>query len=82
MGNVDHKMPPPDVFYNQTHAIRKVNEKVKISSASFWAYEKKGYIGPDVVLIHGGRQMPGYSEKRIEEIIGILTSIKLMGVQG
>lgn len=66
-------------YWNQATTLKKVNEKVKVSKASFWKYERAGFFGPDSFLLHGKRKMPGYSDERIAEIIDIIIEFKLKG---
>lgn len=57
-------------YWNQTHALLKINEKINCGIRTLHQYQIKGIIeGPDCIFKHGTRDMPGYSDERIAEII-------------
>lgn len=58
------------IYYNQLHAIKKLNEQgITISPATFWIYVKEGIIQPDIIYLFGKRELPGFTEDTIAKIV-------------
>lgn len=70
-------MNNPTFFLNRKTALEMINKEIKLSSTSFYLYQKKGVIQPDSYFKNGKRSWPLYSEETVKNIIEKVKELKI-----